>query len=99
MAENDYVLPVKYGPDLWRAKHEKTHGTTEKVRAMAEEKRTLKKELESLLNRYSTENKSNTPDFILAGHLIDCLELWEKTVQLRDDWYGLKLKPGHDYHD
>ena len=48
----------------------------------------LHKELTSLLNRHSAENRSNTPDFILAMYLLDCLNAFEKAVIRREDWYG-----------
>jgi len=46
------------------------------------------KELESLINRYSKEKESNTPDFILAQYLKDCLDSFNKAVQRREGWYG-----------
>lgn len=45
-------------------------------------------ELESLLNRHSMENASNTPDFILAHYLLGCLNVWNVGVQQRETWYG-----------
>lgn len=50
----------------------------------------LRKDLESLLNKYSAENPSNTPDFILAGYMIGCLEIFEAAVNGRETWYGRK---------
>jgi hypothetical protein len=47
----------------------------------------FEKELESLLNRYSKENGSNTPDFILAEYLTGCLENFNNTVGKRTNWY------------
>lgn len=44
--------------------------------------------LESLLNSESMENGSNTPDFMLAEYLIDCLQAFDKAVRTRDDWYN-----------
>lgn len=44
--------------------------------------------LEGLINSFSKENGSNTPDFILAQYLNDCLEIWNKNVMKRSDWYG-----------
>ena len=44
-------------------------------------------ELESLINRHSKENDSNTPDFILASYLKDCLENFNKHVVMREGWY------------
>lgn len=51
---------------------------------------TLKSELTSLLNKYSAENTSNTPDFILAEYLLDCLTAWSKATKWRETWYGRK---------
>jgi hypothetical protein len=48
----------------------------------------FRKELESLINRHSKENGSNTPDFILAQYLDDCLGVFDKTVRHREQWYG-----------
>jgi hypothetical protein len=45
-------------------------------------------DLTSLLNRHSQENGSNTPDWILAGYLLACLESWNASVTARDAWYG-----------
>lgn len=54
---------------------------------MKEEKKTFAKELENLINRYSKENDSNTPDFILANYLLMCLRSGEYLVNMRDKWY------------
>lgn len=48
----------------------------------------FKKELEHLINRASQESKSDTPDFILAKYLVDCLDVYNKAVKRRDKWYG-----------
>ena len=48
-------------------------------------------ELKSLLNRYSKENASNTPDFILAEYLMKCLDTYSLTVQRRDAWYSKSM--------
>ena len=45
-------------------------------------------ELESLINRHSMENGSNTPDFILAKFLKACLDAWNEAVDARENWYG-----------
>lgn len=51
---------------------------------------TFKDELESVINRYSKENGSDTPDFILANYLTDCLEAFDRAVLNRQQWYGHK---------
>lgn len=48
----------------------------------------LKEELKSLINKYSQENKSNTPDSILSEYLVKCLEALNKAVNARTEWYG-----------
>lgn len=50
----------------------------------------LRKEIEQAINKCSMENGSNTPDFILAEYLIDCLWIFDKTVNKREEWYGRK---------
>lgn len=50
------------------------------------------KELEALLNRHSIENDSNTPDFILAEYLRQCLAAWNLAVAAREEWFD--RKPG-----
>lgn len=45
---------------------------------------TLEKELQNIINKHSKENKSNTPDFILAEYLNDCLKIFEKIINLRE---------------
>jgi len=48
---------------------------------------TFKKELASLINRYSRENNSNTPDFILALYLDDALKLFEYAINRGEQWH------------
>ena len=54
----------------------------------------LQKEISDALNRSSAENDSNTPDFILANYLMGCLEVFNKTLQARNKWYGREDSPG-----
>lgn len=48
----------------------------------------FRKELEALLNKHSMENGSDTPDFILAEYLVQCLEVFDGIVKKRKEWYG-----------
>ena len=41
-------------------------------------------ELEELINKYSLEGGSNTPDYILAEYLTMCLKTFNKTMQKRE---------------
>lgn len=45
-------------------------------------------ELEALINKYSMENNSNTPDFILADYMVNCLDAYEIAARRRTDWYN-----------
>ena len=56
--------------------------------------KTFQDELESLINRMSRENLSNTPDWILATFLRDCLLAFEQGIRDRDKWYGIAPCPG-----
>lgn len=60
---------------------------------------TFEKDLESLINKYSQENASNTPDFILAQYLLGCLEVWNKGIQQRETWYGRDGRPSTKLSD
>src|SRR5574343_347139 len=53
----------------------------------------FKKELEELINRNSIENGSNTPDFILADYLVDCLAAFDKATKQRTGWYNSTDNP------
>jgi len=46
------------------------------------------KGLEQLINQYSMENGSDTPDFILAGFLVNCLRQFDSAVREREHWHG-----------
>lgn len=50
-------------------------------------------ELEHLVNKYSQENASNTPDFILAQYICNCLLAFNTAVQQRETWYGRNAQP------
>ena len=48
----------------------------------------FEKELQSLLNRFSMENGSNTPDYVLAQFLSNCLNAWNQGIKERESWVG-----------
>lgn len=47
----------------------------------------LESELRTALNRCSAENASNTPDFVLARYLLNCLEAFNMATQQRTAWH------------
>lgn len=52
-----------------------------------EDREDFNTELCSLLNRYSMENSSNTPDFILRDYLLNCLDAFNRATNLRTKWF------------
>jgi hypothetical protein len=48
----------------------------------------VEQELSAVLNRYSAEAPSGTPDFILAAYLLDCLRAFNEAVSRRGQWRG-----------
>ncbi|MFA5766440.1 MAG: hypothetical protein WC919_00765 [Candidatus Paceibacterota bacterium] len=55
---------------------------------------TFQEELSQLINRYSLENGSNTPDFLLALYLQQCLSTFNDVMRKREDWYGRRCSIG-----
>lgn len=53
----------------------------------------FRKELQKLLNRYSMENKSNTPDFVLARYLTNCLIAFNQATLSRDEFHQSGWRP------
>lgn len=47
--------------------------------------------LEELINQHSVENGSDTPDFMLAEYLCDCLATYEVIIAKREKWYGREV--------
>jgi hypothetical protein len=49
-------------------------------------------DLEKLINRYCVENDSDTPDFVLAQYMHDCLLAFNKASRRREQWFGKGLR-------
>jgi hypothetical protein len=47
-------------------------------------------DLKILINRYSIENDSDTPDYILAKYIANCLYSFRIATKDRDAWHGNK---------
>lgn len=45
-------------------------------------------EVEELINKHSLENNSDTPDYVLAEYLTDCLKAFDKAINTREKHYG-----------
>jgi hypothetical protein len=57
---------------------------------------TFDKALERLINCYSLESGSNTPDYILVEYLKNSLDNFHQSTRLRDNWYGGKRSVNND---
>ena len=44
--------------------------------------------LSNMLNHFSLENGSDTPDFILAHYMVCCLSAFNDAVRKRNKWYA-----------
>lgn len=58
---------------------------------MQTENKDFTTELRELINKHSKENGSDTPDWLLAIYLQDCLDVWNRTIVAREKWYGREL--------
>lgn len=48
----------------------------------------LRNDIAAAINRHRAEKGSNTPDYILAEYLADCLAAFDRAMQARQKWYG-----------
>ena len=90
----DFIIPEPDGehyypckPDIFEATYEFEPEPDPTMAAP-----TFEYELRDLINRYSKENGSDTPDFILSDYLKGCLENYDETLKAREMWYGRDLK-------
>ena len=60
----------------------------EQTPAISGDKTEFRSALEHTINCHSMEYCSNTPDFILAQYLEDCLCAFEKAMQHREAYFG-----------
>lgn len=59
----------------------------------------FRQEMSGLLNKYNREIGSNTPDFILASFLVDCLKAMDEGIARREVWFGRQLSEDHSVDD
>jgi hypothetical protein len=62
--------------------------TADEPETEAVEARTLAGDVQRAINYHSAENGSNTPDFILAEYLMDCLGAFDKAARSKARWSG-----------
>lgn len=59
---------------------------TRELQLKREKELQFEKELKDLINKYSIENESDTPDFILAQYIINSLMIYRIAIEARDRW-------------
>lgn len=59
-----------------------------KERQDVKERKSLLDEIAKIINSFSVENESDTPDFLLSRYLVRCLENYAEIVKGRDKWYS-----------
>lgn len=68
--------------------------TLEEIEQMLRQNGTFRADLAAVINKHCRENGSDTPDFILADYLADCLRIWDQSVAAREKWYGRNADEG-----
>jgi hypothetical protein len=93
--ETDETEGKRAKQSVWRRKMSDKKKTTRALvaeqRGVPNEEKTkagLKDTIRNALNCASRENASDTPDFVLAQYLMDCLEAFEAATTARERWYG-----------
>ena len=90
--ETSWAGNTNWGDALYVKKEAGAVVLPAKTTGAAVETRTdvFEQELSSLINRHSLENESDTPDFILAKYMKECLDNFNKAIHLREIFYGRK---------
>ena len=60
---------------------------------------TFEKELSALINKHGLERPSDTPDYILANYLQECLACFNEAMINRESWYGRRTTKPLDHAD
>lgn len=83
----DHACPISAAPNLRQAL-ENSRAQCEQLKSKCKETANFREKLGHLINYESLENGSDTPDFILAEYLADCLTAFDKAVTRRSKWYA-----------
>ena len=62
--------------------------TGQERQRLIQNEKNFREELRSVINKYSRENGSSTPDFILAEYLAKCLQAFDAAMSERAAYYG-----------
>ena len=53
----------------------------------------FERDLTKIINKHSIESGSGTPDFVIAHFLMACLHAFERSLELRSNFFGGNLPP------
>ena len=67
----------------------------ERERVAANQHIGFRGELAAVINKYSREEASNTPDFVLAEFIDNALFAFNVAVNAREHWYEREASPDH----
>lgn len=86
------ILTTEYEPQIeFMVTYKKVVEVAKKITGDKPVISEFEKNLEHLINKHSMENKSDTPDFILAEFLRKILDNYGDTVRARDKWFGVDM--------
>lgn len=60
-------------------------------------KRDLREDLDQILSEYHQDNNSQTPGFILARYVTDCLKAFDRATRKRTKWFACDEDDDEDY--
>jgi hypothetical protein len=86
---------MKHDAQPITSSHDRAPTLTEAQRAHLR-REAFRKDIEHAINRHSMENGSNTPDFILAEYLVNCLDAWERGISERNRWSAGSSREDHN---
>lgn len=89
---NAYEQGAIYELRDWNEFHARTKmfATRKTFASGAQKDESIVDDLKALINRYSIENESNTPDFILAQFIREVMKAYATGLSARDKWFGFE---------
>lgn len=91
VAHHSRNLRCPNGPTVYQRRREGHSKLVVENGKIVKETSAFERELAGLINRHSKENESNTPDFILAQYMLNCLNAFTLASRAREKWYGKEL--------
>ena len=61
------------------------------IKEISNRDKNLKKDIEVLINKYNYDAMTDTPDFVLAEYLMNCLRNYLVTKYNTEEWFGKRI--------